>query len=122
MNEKITASTISRTIVLLMALINQVLVVYDKSVLPIQDAEVEQLVTLGFTITTAVVAWWHNNSFTKLAISADNVITQAKSTTATTDVITSTTTSTITSTTTDTITDAKSEQDVLITSNDTTSK
>ena len=68
---KVEAGTIVRTICLVLALINQVLVMSGHSVLPIEDAAVEAIVTNIFTITTAVAAWWKNNSFTKKAIAAD---------------------------------------------------
>ena len=74
MNFNITAGTIARTAVLLLALTNQMLSAMGKSPLPIESTTVEQLVTAGITtITTsaAMVAWWKNNSFTKEAIAAD---------------------------------------------------
>ena len=33
-------------------------------VLPIEDAQVETLVTTGLTVAASVAAWWKNNSFT----------------------------------------------------------
>ena len=71
MNFNITAGTIARTAVLLLALTNQVLSALGKPVLPIESATVEQLVTAGITTVTALIAWWKNNSFTKEAIAAD---------------------------------------------------
>ena len=70
-NYKISASTIARTAVLLLALTNQVLSAMGKPVLPIESTTVEQLVTAGITTVTALVAWWNNNSFTQAAIQAD---------------------------------------------------
>lgn len=69
--EKITVETICRTIVLTMALVNQILTSTGHSVLPIEDTEVTELVTLLFTIGASVWAWWKNNSFTQPAIKAD---------------------------------------------------
>jgi SPP1 family holin len=71
MNFNITAGTIARTAVLLLALINQMLSAMGKSPLPIESTTVEQLVTAGITTIAALVAWWKNNSFTKEAIAAD---------------------------------------------------
>lgn len=68
---KVEAGTIVRTICLVLALINQVLVMSGHSVLPIEDAAVEAIVTNVATIVTAVTAWWKNNSFTQKAIAAD---------------------------------------------------
>lgn len=71
MNFNITAGTIARTAVLLLALTNQMLSSMGKSPLPIESTTVEQLVTAGITTIAALVAWWKNNSFTKEAIAAD---------------------------------------------------
>ena len=71
MNFNITAGTIARTAVLLLALTNQMLSAMGKSPLPIESTTVEQLLTAGITTIAALVAWWKNNSFTKEAIAAD---------------------------------------------------
>ena len=71
MNFNITAGTIARTAVLLLALTNQMLSAMGKSPLPIESTTVEQLVTAGITTIAALVAWWKNNSFTKEAIAAN---------------------------------------------------
>lgn len=65
--------TIARTIILVLALVNQVLSICGKAVLPITDAQVEQVTTLIITIVTAVWSWWKNNSFTYAAIEGDAV-------------------------------------------------
>ena len=71
---KISAATIARTAVLLLALTNQVLSALGKPMLPIASATVEQLVTTGLTVTAALVNWWKNNSFTPEAIEADGYL------------------------------------------------
>ena len=71
MNFNITAGTIARTAVLLLALTNQMLSAMGKSPLPIESTTVEQLVTAGITTIAALIAWWKNNSFTKEAIAVD---------------------------------------------------
>lgn len=71
MNFNITAGTIARTAVLLLALTNQLLSAMGKSPLPIESATVEQLVTAGITTIAALIAWWKNNSFTQEALAAD---------------------------------------------------
>lgn len=68
---KITAGTIARTIILALALVNQVLTACGISVIPIDDESIQTIVATTFTVVTAVVAWWKNNSFTKKAIAAD---------------------------------------------------
>ena len=68
---KIKTETIIRTIVLILALANQVLAIYGKDKIPITEDEVYQLVTLIVTVVTSLWAWWKNNSFTQPAIKAD---------------------------------------------------
>lgn len=68
---KISEGTWARTIVLALALINQVLTAVGRSPINIADEDVNLLVTTIFTIVAAIVAWWKNNSFTKHAIEAD---------------------------------------------------
>ena len=60
MNFNITAGTIARTAVLLLALTNQLLSAMGKSPLPIESATMEQLVTAGITTIAALIAWWKN--------------------------------------------------------------
>lgn len=67
-----TPATIARTVCFFLALINQVLVSTGHSVLPISNDQVEQIVTVTFTVVTGLIAWWKNNSFTKNAVAADN--------------------------------------------------
>lgn len=75
----ISAGTITRTAVLLLALTNQILSACGKPVLPIESATVEQLITAGITTVAALVAWWQNNSFTAAAIQADKYLENKKS-------------------------------------------
>ena len=77
---KIKVSTIVRTVVLCLALVNQCLTMADLSPLPIEDAQVENLLTNVFTIAASLWAWWKNNSFTPAAIEADKVLEDLKKT------------------------------------------
>lgn len=70
--------TIIRTVILALALINQVLTAFGVSVIPIEDAQITELLSLVFTISASVWAWWKNNSFTKNAIEADKVLEQLR--------------------------------------------
>ena len=70
-NNKISAGTIGRTAVLMLALANQILSALGKPLLPIDSAQLEQLITAGITTVAALVAWWENNSFSTAAIKAD---------------------------------------------------
>lgn len=71
MNNNISAGTIARTIVLLLALANQVLAMSGKQVLNIADDDIYQIVSIIFTVSASAVAWWKNNSFSQAAIKAD---------------------------------------------------
>ena len=68
---KISAGTIARTIVLALALLNQILVMAGIQTIPIADETINELVASAATIITALIAWWRNNSFTPAAIAGD---------------------------------------------------
>ena len=70
-NRTVSAATITRTAVLALALINQVLSSLGKPVLPIESGTLEQLISTGFTAVSALVNWWFNNSFTQAALAGD---------------------------------------------------
>ena len=70
-NLTVKTGTIVRTVCLFLALINQLLSNAGHAVLPIENEQVEIIVTTGITIGVAVWNWWKNNSFTKKAIAAD---------------------------------------------------
>ena len=73
---KISAGTIARTAVLALALTNQILSATGHSPLPIESAQLEQIITTGITVVASLVAWWENNSFTQQAIEADDFMKQ----------------------------------------------
>ncbi len=65
-----------RTIVLVLALVNQALVMFG-----VTDNEVEletwtRYATYIFTVISAIWSWWKNNSFTQKAQEADTVLHQ----------------------------------------------
>lgn len=74
----VSAGTVARTAVLLLALTNQVLSAMGKPVLPIESTTVEQLVTAGITTVAALISWWKNNSFTAAAVAADSYMARLK--------------------------------------------
>lgn len=78
MNTNITAGTIARTICLALALTNQVLSATGHAVLPIENAQVETLVTTSLTVAASVAAWWKNNSFTPAARIGDQHMNAAR--------------------------------------------
>ena len=67
LSNKISAATLARTAVLLLALTNQVLSAMGKPVLPIES-----------TTVAALISWWKNNSFTAAAVAADSYLAQLK--------------------------------------------
>ncbi len=74
----VSAATIARTVCLMLALINQTLSMMGKPVIPIEDKTIESVITLLFTIITALAAWWKNNRFTQEALEADEVLATLK--------------------------------------------
>ena len=75
---KITAGTIARTLVLALALINQILTTFGYSPIPIEDELVVDLISYAFTAVAAIVSWWKNNSFTKAALAGDRLMAAVK--------------------------------------------
>ncbi len=78
-NKTVSAGTIARSACLALALTNQLLSALGKPAIPIEDSQLEGIVSTGFTIGAALAAWWKNNSFTAAAISADEVLHRLKS-------------------------------------------
>lgn len=77
--KRISTDTIARTICLVFALVNQVLAIFGKNVLPFTNDEIYQTVSLVATLSTSLLAWWKNNSFTSAAIEADKLMESLKS-------------------------------------------
>ena len=78
MTKNISTGTIVRTLCLILALAIQLLSAFGKSPLPIDNAQLEQLVTGLITVVAALVNWWENNRFTPEAIEADQYLTRLK--------------------------------------------
>ena len=74
----VSGATLARTAVLALALINQILSAAGKPVLPIDNAQLEQMISTGVTVGAALAAWWKNNSFTPEAIEADAFMARMK--------------------------------------------
>lgn len=72
--KNVTKGTIIRTVLLALALTNQVLVVLGVSPIPVDDNTVTNLISTICTVVTAIMAWWKNNSFTEAAIEADKML------------------------------------------------
>ncbi len=75
---KITAGTIARTIILLLALVNQVLGMLGIQIIPIEDEVINTAVSTVWTVIAALAAWWKNNSFTQAALMGDRVKNEVK--------------------------------------------
>ena len=67
-------SVIIRTIVLAIALINQILTSTGHAIIPVNEEEISLLITT----VAAIWAWWKNNSFTKNAQEADRYLKRLK--------------------------------------------
>lgn len=77
-NLHVKADTIARTVVLFLALANQVMIAMGWSPVAIEEDSVYTLVSTVATLVTAIWAWWKNNSFTKAALKADTVLKEEK--------------------------------------------
>lgn len=66
--------TLTRTILLWLAILNQLLTALGKNPLPLDDNTISTLITAVF----ALLAWWKNNSFTSHAKLADEFLKEAK--------------------------------------------
>lgn len=75
---KISKGTIIRTVVLLIALLNQLLLAFGKNPLPFSEEGIYEGVSAVATVCAGIWSWWKNNSFTKAAIKADKYKDQLK--------------------------------------------
>lgn len=73
---KVKTSTIIRTIVLAVTLLNSILTACGINPLPFSEAEMYEGLSAVATVIASLWAWWENNSFTKNAIKADEVYEQ----------------------------------------------
>ena len=70
--------TIIRTVILAITLANQILTVCGANPLPFSEDELYSLFSSIATAAASIWAWWKNNSFTKAAIEADEVLEKLK--------------------------------------------
>ena len=70
----VTAQTWARTLVLILALISQLCVILGKRSEAIDIDRWQEYVTYIFTVGASIWSWWKNNSFTKNAQTADNIL------------------------------------------------
>ena len=64
---KIDSGTVSRFLVLLLALVNQALTMFGHPVLNIDDTTITQLVSLAWTAGSAIWCYWKDNDVTTKA-------------------------------------------------------
>ena len=72
------ADTIARTIILALALINQILSVSGHPVIPIEDETIEMTVSYVVTVVVAIWTYWKNNSWTQAALAGDQAKDEVK--------------------------------------------
>ena len=70
----VTSQTWVRTIVLAIALIGQLLVILGRRTEAIDVDQWQEYITYALTVIGSIWAWWKNNSFTKKAQDADNIL------------------------------------------------
>lgn len=66
--------SIIRTILLVVALVNQFLTVMGKSPLPFNDSEMELFFSTLITAATALWSWWKNNYISKTGLKQKEVL------------------------------------------------
>lgn len=72
--KKTDIGTITRTILIIIALINQGLLIAGKNPLPFEDEQIAQVISFVFTAVTALVTWWKNNNFSQEAKEAQHYL------------------------------------------------
>lgn len=71
-------STLARTGVLAVALLNQFLVLTGHNTLPFSEEEVTEGLTAVLTAAVSLWTWWKNNAFTQAALKGDQVMRQTR--------------------------------------------
>ena len=70
----VSVQTWARTLVLILALVSQLFVILGKRTEAIDIEQWQEYVTYALTVGASIVAWWKNNSFTRKAQEADNIL------------------------------------------------
>lgn len=71
-------STIVRTILLVVVLINMILKANGKNIINVDESQVYELVECLISIAIIIVSWWKNNSFTENAQKADEYLAELR--------------------------------------------
>lgn len=77
--KNVSTGTWIRTVVMVVALINQVLTSLGWNPMPFSDEEVYSGLSMIISVATTLIAWWKNNSFSKEAVEADKYMDELKS-------------------------------------------
>ena len=75
---KIESAVIARTVAMVIALLNNCLLMAGIPVIPIEDQTINEVVSGVFLIVITIWNWWKNNSFTKAAQAGDKVMKEQK--------------------------------------------
>ena len=78
--KNISKGTIVRSIALILSVVNYILTAKNMNPLPFGETEVYEFCSMIFMSASTIWAWWKNNSFTKEAIRADNLLKDLKTT------------------------------------------
>ena len=71
---KISKSTIIRTLILLLVIVNMILRQFGVDPLNISDNEIATVVELIIELLAIVASWWYNNSFSENALKAQQFL------------------------------------------------
>lgn len=75
---KVKKDTIIRTILLVIAMVNNGLALFGKSPLPFDNEQVTQAISMVFAFATAAWSWWRNNNFSQAALKGQEVVDKLK--------------------------------------------
>jgi SPP1 family holin len=70
----VTPQTWARTIIMILALVNQFLMIFGKEQIPFAEDSIYQFISMIATAVSTLWVWWKNNSFSKSAQEGDKVM------------------------------------------------
>ena len=71
---KVSVGCYVRLALLLISVLNLALRCFGADTLPMNNEEVEDFVSVAFTVASTLAAYWKNNSFTSAALAADETL------------------------------------------------
>lgn len=72
--EGVTPETWARTIIMILALVNQFLMIFGKEQIPFAEDSIYQFISMIATAVSTLWVWWKNNSFSVSAQDGDRVM------------------------------------------------